>query len=559
MPVYIDPSRGVNGAGTLADPRNTWAGVTWTAGETYLQRRGTTFAGRINVTSGGSSDSARVTLGVYDPATGAEVVGLGLAIVQANGDRSAPAINAAVSWVTIRSLDARNAGAGQPLILNGDNGGSNDGAVVEFCRANDSGSDAITLFSGSGTVGVRVSDCEALRATGAGCVLTGNSSVYPNPVIERNNFSFNATSGFWFIPYDADMGITGLRGRLEGNVCNDNGVYGVRVTGTVPGALQIRRNVCMRNGSIGINVEVYPTGSQVSNTTIAQNVCNSNKRFGVSIVQATGWQVVGNTCSLNGDSALPRYGRGIEITGASGRLAAGLVLDNDCHGNLNYGGAGVEPLGNGTEGVGIGVDDFCGNVQVRRNRCFQNEGNGIQYNPNGAGGAVLIESNLLIDNFKVPAARAADANWQATSHIFGQITMGDTAADTTVRNNTIINTGVATCWYGVSENNGAAGSGCSVRNNVIVGHAVGLKVRDAITRTHNAFWRAARNVESNGDTVALSNGTGAVTADPLLSPSWAPSSGSPLLGNGADLGPVRDVERRQARRVIGALAPATLR
>lgn len=65
--IYIDPSSATNGAGTEGDPRNTWIGVTWTAGNTYLQKRGTTFsgtAGRITISTTGTAGSP-ITLGAY--------------------------------------------------------------------------------------------------------------------------------------------------------------------------------------------------------------------------------------------------------------------------------------------------------------------------------------------------------------------------------------------------------------------------------------------------------------------------------------------------------------
>lgn len=64
MPVYIDPTSATNGAGTLGNPRNTWAGISWVANETYLQRSDTTWVGGVGVGAAG------VTLGSYDAATG---------------------------------------------------------------------------------------------------------------------------------------------------------------------------------------------------------------------------------------------------------------------------------------------------------------------------------------------------------------------------------------------------------------------------------------------------------------------------------------------------------
>jgi hypothetical protein len=60
---YIDPT-GANGDGSLATPFNSWASVTWTAGNTYLQKAGTTFKGQIKPTADGTRN-ARIVIGSY--------------------------------------------------------------------------------------------------------------------------------------------------------------------------------------------------------------------------------------------------------------------------------------------------------------------------------------------------------------------------------------------------------------------------------------------------------------------------------------------------------------
>ena len=77
---YIDPGCSVNGNGTTTDtngqsqvcasssggagPFNTWASVAWAAGNTYLQRGGTTFHGEVTVGASGTAENP-ITLGSY--------------------------------------------------------------------------------------------------------------------------------------------------------------------------------------------------------------------------------------------------------------------------------------------------------------------------------------------------------------------------------------------------------------------------------------------------------------------------------------------------------------
>lgn len=61
---YIDPSAAQDGDGTERRPFNTWESVTWSAGNRYLQRRGTEYHQTIEVDANGRPD-ARIVLGAY--------------------------------------------------------------------------------------------------------------------------------------------------------------------------------------------------------------------------------------------------------------------------------------------------------------------------------------------------------------------------------------------------------------------------------------------------------------------------------------------------------------
>lgn len=64
---YIDPTVSGTGTGTISDPFKSWTSVTWTAGDTYLQKRGTVYdgsVGRITISTTGTA-SAPITLGAY--------------------------------------------------------------------------------------------------------------------------------------------------------------------------------------------------------------------------------------------------------------------------------------------------------------------------------------------------------------------------------------------------------------------------------------------------------------------------------------------------------------
>lgn len=61
---YIDPSVPGPGNGTLASPFSAWTSVTWAPGNTYLQKRGTTYRGVFQLSASGTA-SRRITVGAY--------------------------------------------------------------------------------------------------------------------------------------------------------------------------------------------------------------------------------------------------------------------------------------------------------------------------------------------------------------------------------------------------------------------------------------------------------------------------------------------------------------
>lgn len=61
---YIDPTVAGTGTGTIGDPFKDWASVSWAAGNFYLQKAGTTYAGSITPGSSGTSGNP-ITIGRY--------------------------------------------------------------------------------------------------------------------------------------------------------------------------------------------------------------------------------------------------------------------------------------------------------------------------------------------------------------------------------------------------------------------------------------------------------------------------------------------------------------
>jgi len=62
--IYIDPSSPNNGTGTEESPFNDWASVTWTAGNSYLQKAGTIYRSQLTVGASGTISSP-IYIGIY--------------------------------------------------------------------------------------------------------------------------------------------------------------------------------------------------------------------------------------------------------------------------------------------------------------------------------------------------------------------------------------------------------------------------------------------------------------------------------------------------------------
>jgi hypothetical protein len=86
--VYVNPAAKASGTGSITNPLNTWSGVTFTPGNTYLQMAGTTAKGRLMVTGSGTSASP-IKIGAYGngavPAIAGSVIFDGASYVSLTG------------------------------------------------------------------------------------------------------------------------------------------------------------------------------------------------------------------------------------------------------------------------------------------------------------------------------------------------------------------------------------------------------------------------------------------------------------------------------------------
>jgi parallel beta-helix repeat protein len=131
-----------------------------------------------------------------------------------------------------------------------------------------------------------------------------------------------------------------------------------------------------RNTVSGMLTGIFINGGDRS--YVGNNNCSNNMNFGIHITGTSKYYTIeSNVCNTNGGTLTPTYyGRGIELSSAagSGAVSGHTIRNNTCRFNYNFGG----PLDNGSEGVGIGLDDGVSKCSVYGNIITNNQGNGIQ-------------------------------------------------------------------------------------------------------------------------------------------------------------------------------------
>jgi hypothetical protein len=410
--IYVDPRAAAPGNGTLASPFRSWTSVSWAPGNTYLQKRGTTYAGVLKLSASGTA-AQRITIGSYYHSDGTDDPSQPRPVIILPGAPTTPAEGGSIAvyrqerdYITYRNLDIRNTALpeasdvaiiwlGNHCVFENSLVTSNCGGIYIFDKNHVTISNSVfhvlrgsrgypnqgIVVAGSGTI----DDVQLLNnmiyhegggtaaSHGVRCETYSNTGTLARFIIRGNRVS--PPLG---VPYNANRGaigiylVNGAAARIERNA----------VTGMLTG-------VALNGGS---------------SNYIGNNIFSSNLNFGIHITGlAKSFVIEGNTCNYNGGPLSPNYyGRGIELSSAAGPNAVSghTIRRNTCRFNYNYGG----PLDNGSEGVGIGLDDGTAKCSVYANTISNNEGNGIQlYGGGNPGkypdtGGNMITANTMDSN-----------------------------------------------------------------------------------------------------------------------------------------------------------------
>jgi parallel beta-helix repeat protein len=319
--VYVDPAAAANGSGSIAHPFNSWSGIGFQPGTTYLQLAGTTSHGSIIV---GNS------------ATGASPIHIG-----SYGNGSAPVIAGSVVFD-----DASNVSLTGFTIL----GGQSAGVIIQ---------------NGSGNIQISSNTVEdSVIGVWLGNNAAGDDTISGNTITHNTLFGVGVSE---------IVNAAGQASVISGNTVSDNGSHGIELEGS---NFDVQNNVVLQNGqtvagSSGIHVyasgpddlggeDNVITGNLVAGTNVVGNVDGN----GIELDQWTsGNTVSGNTIRGNDGSGIMLYDTsGNTISGnlvfcnaatpdgnpsASGQIvlasSLGLTRDNFISGNLFVGSSPYAP------------------------------------------------------------------------------------------------------------------------------------------------------------------------------------------------------------------------
>lgn len=412
---YIDPTAIGPGDGTLAKPFRSWTSVSWAPGHTYLQKRGTTYSGVFRLSASGTA-LQRITIGAYFRSNGGDDTSQPKPVIVLPAAPTTPANGAAIAaykqerdFVTYRNLDIRNSALpegsdaaiiwlGNGCVFENNNLTSNCAGVYIFEKNNVAISNCVLDVISNGPTygnqgilvagGVNIDDIRLLNNTvrhrgggsassyGIRCETYSSASFISRLVIRGNRVS--PPAGVAYNPNRRAIGIY---------------------------CVQAHAATLDRNTVTGMLTGIFINGGDLS--YVGNNNCSNNMNFGIHISgRAKSYIIERNVCNANGGTLTSTYyGRGIELSSKVGQDAVSghTIRYNTCRFNYNYGG----PLDNGSEGVGIGVDDGASKCAIYGNIVSNNEGNGIQMYGGGDRakwtdtGGHTIDSNKLDSNCTV--------------------------------------------------------------------------------------------------------------------------------------------------------------
>lgn len=341
---YIDPSLSSNGSGTENSPFNTWASVTFSAGNSYLQKANTIFYGAIVVNSSGTSGSP-IILGKYGTGDNPKVINVSGTGLQSAGN----------NFVIIQNFDATGCSS-HGMNLRGSN------CLFENLNSYKNGGSGVTFNLGaswSNTV-FRNVKCysnvdHAIGAPGTTASVTISNILFEN--CQGLSSSGNTKHGLYmeFLPGATTSKLINIR--VVGGIFAYNSAAGINIRNTV---------------------DTYPGPSSLYNEKILikKTTSFSNGTAGISLLGSINSEISFNSCFGNG------------FQGTLGGIWTGRNTNLQCYKNKS-----VNNTTNGIDGAGIFDDQYNESCSFYSNYIANNLGSSSQPYYSGFGVAVYGANN----------------------------------------------------------------------------------------------------------------------------------------------------------------------
>jgi hypothetical protein len=556
---YIDPQAATNGNGlSPVSPMNTFVNSVWVAGNRIRVKRGSVYTGAFSPAAGGSTGSPLV-IEAYANTDGSDDIVKPRPVLNITVPVSTYA-SANKDYVEYHNLDIRanltvvNDSAplfcGMSTVVDGCSITSNTGCIASWNKNNvvitnntfdgvthgNANNNNLLIVSADGTNidNILIKDNVFIHRGGGGssshCIRAETTSTYVLTRLKIINNTITPPAG---TSYSANQSALGIRiACCPSAIVRNNRVYG------------------MQDGLFAVGGSVDVTG-----VVIEGNDFSNNYHFGIHLTTGTHNFIIQiNKCWGNGtsivSSVLNAYGRGIEISSSGGQNVTGghTIQFNSCCYNKNYGG----PADNGSEGVGIGLDDGTINNLVYANYVAFNEGNGIQLY-----GGVLSETggNKIVANYLDTNCTNSVTNRRSGSTLKNafnaHVSLSNIFGKQSIVANNIM---MGPTLVGISETANCANA--VKANNIFYDVRYPISISTGYNCFNNVFFAKAVTVvkystgatyDSSGNptfTTLNFSGVNDFIFDPQLDRKFRPKAGSPCIGTGIYIGSFNDYTGR---------------
>jgi hypothetical protein len=503
---YIDPDSATDGVGSEADPFNTWDSVTTAAGNTYLQKRGTTFVGTITLAANGSAKN--LIIGAYGEGADPIIAPTGNYGINSGGFGSH----------IYRDLEIFGGAIAGVYAV---------GSAIECNNLTIHGADKGILYppstavrNGRQVIGCHIYDCPsgAIRDDHT----TGTNIVHTNILIENNLIEDCGPGIYFFANKDGNAynGVTVRGNTVDGSTGIGIYIRTIAVTyPTLPSAFN--QSVIVTNNTVA-NCEqggIYLRGTSAT----GQSHCSRNHVYNCGTGTDTEADTLGGIWTGECRNLTIAYNRIHDIY-TPGIDGCGIFDDQQNDGVKIIGNRiwnCYGSAGNTLSGCGI-VSYRAENAEITDNLCYLNK-NGI---------AITGEDDRT-------GGQVVDSNTTVFNVLWGMYIgrpEGSEIASITVRNNCSA--------YNSTNDPGGNSEDFQIAAEVT-----------ACTNDYNAYL-------TSGISSPHAAGANDITAAPLLSASYRPLQGSPLLSAGTFISYARrDIEGKQRPNPpsIGAFDMATMR